>query len=105
LKFPPINSSTDQPVFSPEALMSDNNKTSHESTSVKPSLDEKKIAGSMNTEEPDGWDLAPQNIADPRQQRHPRPDSTGGIEPADEQATPLERQIQRDVKRIAERAP
>lgn len=37
-----------------------------------------KIAGSMKTEEPDGWDQAPQDITDPRQKRHPRPDGVGG---------------------------
>jgi hypothetical protein len=40
-----------------------------------------KIAGDMKTEEPDGWDQAPTDIKDPRQQRHPRPDGLGGSEP------------------------
>lgn len=40
-----------------------------------------KIAGNMKTEEPDGWDQAPMDIKDPRQQRHPRPDGVGGSEP------------------------
>lgn len=37
-----------------------------------------KIAGSMKTEEPDGWDQAPMDIKDPKQKRHPRPDGVGG---------------------------
>ena len=39
-----------------------------------------QIAGDMKTEEPTGWDQAPQDIADPQQQRHPRPDGVGGSE-------------------------
>lgn len=39
-----------------------------------------KIAGDMNSEEPDGWDQAPQDIKDPQQKRHPRPDGLGGSE-------------------------
>ena len=37
----------------------------------------------MHTEEPTGWDQAPQSIDNPRQKRHPRPDGVGGITPAD----------------------
>ena len=33
---------------------------------------------SMNEEEPDGWDQAPTDIHDPRQQRHPRREGKGG---------------------------
>jgi hypothetical protein len=33
---------------------------------------------SMNEEEPDGWDLAPTDIKDPRHKRHPRTDGKGG---------------------------
>jgi hypothetical protein len=33
---------------------------------------------SMHDEEPDGWDLAPQDISDPRQKRHPRKEGKGG---------------------------
>ena len=40
-----------------------------------------KIVGSVKTEEPLGWDQAPTDIKDPRQQRHPRPDGVGGSEP------------------------
>lgn len=39
------------------------------------------IDGSMRTEEPLGWDQAPTDIKDPRQQRQPRPDGVGGSEP------------------------
>ncbi len=50
----------------------------------KPLVDESEIEGSMHTEEPMGWDQAPQAIKDPRQKRHPRPDGVGGLIPADE---------------------
>ena len=33
---------------------------------------------SMKEEEPDGWDQAPSDIHDPRQQRHPRREGKGG---------------------------
>jgi hypothetical protein len=33
---------------------------------------------SMHDEEPDGWDQAPMDIHDPRQQRHPRREGKGG---------------------------
>ena len=33
---------------------------------------------SMNEEEPDGWDQAPSNIANPRHKRHPRSEGKGG---------------------------
>lgn len=33
---------------------------------------------SMFEEEPDGWDMAPTDIHDPRQQRHPRTEGKGG---------------------------
>ncbi len=33
---------------------------------------------SMKDEEPDGWDLAPNDIHDPRQKRHPRTEGRGG---------------------------
>ena len=33
---------------------------------------------SMKDEEPMGWDQAPQDIQDPKQQRHPRTDGKGG---------------------------
>jgi hypothetical protein len=33
---------------------------------------------SMKEEEPDGWDQAPTDIHDPRQQRHPRREGKGG---------------------------
>ena len=74
-----------------------------DSTSVKPLVDEKKIVGDMKTEEPDGWDLAPQNISDPRQQRHPRPDGVGGAKKVDEEITPLERYDQREEQRKEQR--
>ena len=50
-----------------------------DSTQSPPLVDERKIAGSMHTEEPDGWDQAPQDIHNPRQKRHPRPDGKGGV--------------------------
>ncbi len=50
----------------------------------KPLVDEKEIEGSMHTEEPLGWDQAPQKIDRPRDKRHPRPDGVGGLMPADE---------------------
>lgn len=34
---------------------------------------------SMLDEEPDGWDLAPTDIDDPRQKRHPRTEGKGGV--------------------------
>lgn len=34
---------------------------------------------SMLEEEPDGWDLAPNDIHDPRKQRHPRREGRGGL--------------------------
>jgi hypothetical protein len=33
---------------------------------------------SMHEEEPDGWDMAPTDIHDKRQQRHPRTEGRGG---------------------------
>ena len=33
---------------------------------------------SMHEEEPDGWDLAPTDIRDPRHKRHPRTEGKGG---------------------------
>ena len=33
---------------------------------------------SMHEEEPDGWDMAPTDIHDKRQQRHPRTEGKGG---------------------------
>ena len=47
----------------------------------KPLVPESEISGSMKTEEPLGWDQAPQAIDNPRQKRHPRPDGVGGIKP------------------------
>ena len=47
-----------------------------------------KIAGSMKTEEPDGWDQAPMDIKDPRAKRHPRPDGVGGSDPASAKRDP-----------------
>ncbi|HEV7299151.1 MAG TPA: hypothetical protein VGN72_07280 [Tepidisphaeraceae bacterium] len=35
---------------------------------------------SMKDEEPLGWDQAPADIKDPRQQRHPRTEGKGGME-------------------------
>lgn len=55
---------------------------STDSTTSPPLVNENEIAGSMHTEEPTGWDQAPQAIDNPRQKRHPRPDGVGGIEPA-----------------------
>lgn len=34
---------------------------------------------SMLEEEPDGWDLAPQDIDNPREKRHPRTEGKGGV--------------------------
>jgi hypothetical protein len=45
----------------------------------KPLIDESEIGGSMKTEEPLGWDQAPQDIKDPADKRHPRPDGIGGL--------------------------
>lgn len=39
------------------------------------------IAGDMNTEVPDGWDQAPNDIQDVQSRRHPRPDGVGGSDP------------------------
>lgn len=58
-----------------------NDTGSNDSTTEPPLVDEADIAGSMHTEEPDGWDQAPQAIDNVREKRHPRPDGVGGIEP------------------------
>ena len=55
---------------------------STDSTTEKPLVDESKIDGNMHTEQPTGWDQAPQAIDNVRQKRHPRPDGTGGDTPA-----------------------
>ena len=55
---------------------------STDSTTEKPLIDESEISGSMHTEEPTGWDQAPQSIKETRHKRHPRPDGTGGDTPA-----------------------
>lgn len=55
------------------------NCTPDDSTTSKPLVDEKQIKGSMKTEEPLGWDQAPQDIKNPEHKRHPRPDGVGGI--------------------------
>lgn len=34
---------------------------------------------SMYEDEPRGWDMAPTNISDPRQKRHPRTEGKGGV--------------------------
>ena len=39
-----------------------------------------EIKGNMKTEEPTGWDQAPQDIDDPEKKRHPRVDGVGGSE-------------------------
>ena len=54
-----------------------------DSTKTGPVTPPEKIEGSMHTEEPTGWDQAPQAISDPRQKRHPRPDGIGGLKPAE----------------------
>ncbi len=36
------------------------------------------IEGNMKTEEPTGWDQAPQGATKPRNKRQPRPDGVGG---------------------------
>ena len=51
---------------------------------TEPLVSEDQIEGSMHTEEPTGWDQAPQDIHDPKQKRHPRPDGQGGLIPADD---------------------
>ena len=60
-----------------------NDTGSNDSTSVPPVVSEDQISGSMKTEEPTGWDQAPQAIDNPREKRHPRPDGVGGVKPAD----------------------
>lgn len=54
--------------------------TSDDPARAKPLVSESEIAGSMNTEEPAGWDLAPQDIKDPQMKRHPRTEGKGGLE-------------------------
>lgn len=49
--------------------------------SVIPPVPESDIEGDMTTEEPLGWDQAPQDVKDPEKRRHPRPDGVGGSEP------------------------
>lgn len=39
------------------------------------------IEGDMKTEEPTGWDQAPQEATLPRNKRQPRPDGVGGSDP------------------------
>ncbi len=39
------------------------------------------IEGNMKTEEPTGWDQAPQGATAPKNKRHPRPDGVGGSDP------------------------
>lgn len=39
------------------------------------------IEGNMKTEEPTGWDQAPQEATAPRNKRQPRPDGVGGSDP------------------------
>jgi hypothetical protein len=39
------------------------------------------IEGNMKTEEPDGWDQAPQEAQKPQNKRHSRPDGIGGSDP------------------------
>ena len=48
------------------------------STSKGPETNPGEVSHSMNQEEPAGWDLAPTDIKDPTQKRHPRPDGKGG---------------------------
>lgn len=45
----------------------------------QPVARQEEIEGDMTTEEPLGWDQAPQSIPDPEQKRHPRPDGVGGV--------------------------
>ena len=54
----------------------------NDSTKTAPIVPPEKIEGSMHTEEPDGWDQAPQDIHKPEHKRHPRPDGVGGLKPA-----------------------
>jgi len=54
----------------------------NDSTKTGPIVPPEKIEGSMHTEEPDGWDQAPQDIHKPEHKRHPRPDGVGGLKPA-----------------------
>lgn len=39
------------------------------------------VEGNMKTEEPTGWDQAPQEAQKPRNKRHSRPDGVGGSDP------------------------
>ncbi|MGC4030761.1 MAG: hypothetical protein QM754_03280 [Tepidisphaeraceae bacterium] len=70
----PLNQDTREPVRKSVG--------SNDSTTSPPLVAESEIAGSMHTEEPTGWDQAPQDIHNPREKRHPRPDGVGGIKPA-----------------------
>lgn len=45
----------------------------------KPVVPEERIEGDMTTEEPLGWDQAPQDIKNPTQKRHPRTEGKGGV--------------------------
>ena len=38
------------------------------------------VAGSMKSEVPTGWDMAPNDIQEAERKRHPRPDGVGGSE-------------------------
>ncbi|MFT3789180.1 MAG: hypothetical protein QM770_23885 [Tepidisphaeraceae bacterium] len=62
-----------------EQAVPNRQKTDHDAD--RPLTPENEIAGDMHTEEPEGWDQAPQDIHDPKQQRHPRPDGVGGLKP------------------------
>lgn len=50
-----------------------------DSTSVQPSVRPGEVTRSMKDEEPDGWDLAPNDISDPQQRRHSRIEGKGGV--------------------------
>ncbi len=67
-----------------EAQMKFNSKPTSNQTRPSPLPAGGSIKGSMKTEEPLGWDQAPQSISDPEMKRHPRPDGAGGIVPAED---------------------
>ena len=56
-----------------------NTDSAENSTRVQPSVNPGTVQHSMKEEEPTGWDQAPTDIHDPRQQRHPRTEGKGGV--------------------------
>ena len=59
---------------------SDADSDTASSPASRPLTDPDSIDHSMLDEEPDGWDLAPNDIHDPERKRHPRTEGKGGLD-------------------------